>query len=132
QFAAEFVDFLIRGQGVQPQQAIEKAAARVYQGILATVFGQYPALSQLLGQDVQNGLRDAGALLQSMVTDVANWKQRISQGMGGGNTMGVMGVHSTQPMVSPIGNMTLQQSNMNRPVQSGAFGMLHTPEAPVV
>lgn len=108
QYVVDFADFLNRGQGQPPQVAADKAAARIYQVMLATVINQYPALRQVMEQNVLIALNDAAALATNINNDINAWKQRVLSGGGMGGAMPGMG-----------GMMQPQQTNVNAFTVSG-------------
>jgi hypothetical protein len=141
QYVVDFADFLQRGQNQPPQQAADKAASRIYQSMLATVAGQYPAVRGMLDAQTQNGLNDAATVANAIQNDINMFKQRLASGgnmgVGGGLGVGVGagGVNHTQHVnafaVSGVGVSTNTYNNPSAPVSGGNSGLLLGTEAPV-
>jgi hypothetical protein len=90
QRAVDFCEFLIRVQNNQPMVAAEKAAAKIYLGLLYTMVAtpQFAVLQQMIDQNTATGLNQAGAELQAITNDVQNWlrsgtQQQSPYGTGG-------------------------------------------------
>lgn len=107
QSVVDFCDFLMRGQNQPPQQAADKAASRVYQVLMASLYRQYPALQQFLDQSIITGLNDAALVGQAMQNDIAQFKQRLA---GGYNvSQPAFNQFGVQPQVMPSHGSHLNQ-----------------------
>ncbi|ARV77295.1 hypothetical protein FDI21_gp126 [Pseudomonas phage Noxifer] len=141
QYVVDFADFLHRGQQNQPNAAADKAAARIYQAMLATVAQQYPAVKQLVANAgdaaTLNGLNDAASVANNIQNDINQWKARLQGGVGmGGGGIGVGvgvgvggGVSHTQHVnafaVSGVGQPTSSgYNNPTGPATVGSSGLL--------
>lgn len=81
QRTVDFCEFLIRVQNNPPMVAAEKAAAKIYLGLLYTMVAtpQFAVLQQMIDQNTATGLNQAGAELQSITNDVQNWLRQGTQ-----------------------------------------------------
>lgn len=145
QYVVDFCDFLQRGQGQPPAQAADKAAARIYQCMLATTIQQYPAIRQFLDAGTQTGLNDAAALAGQITNDINQWKMRVQSGgmpqqmgmpvmgMAGGQVMGMTNQNAQAFAVTGVGQ-TPGYNNPAGPANTGGdSGMLlgsNTPSKP--
>lgn len=125
QSVVDFCDFLMRAQQNPPQAAADKAASRIYQVLLSSMFRQYPALGGYLDQSTIAGLNDAAALGQSIINDINSFKARLSGGHNPHQQQPAFNQFGGQPNVMPSHGNNLNQfavQGVGKPVHS------HTPD----
>lgn len=91
QRAVDFCEFLIKAQNNPPPVAAEKAAAKIYLGLLYTMVAtpQFAVLQQMIDQQTATGLNQAGAELNAITNDVQNWLRGAQQNQSPYGTGGV-------------------------------------------
>lgn len=81
QRTVDFCEFLMKVQNNPPNVAIEKAAGKIYMGLLYTMVAtpQFAVLQQMIDGTIATMLNAAGAELNAITTDVQNWLRNGQQ-----------------------------------------------------
>lgn len=125
QRTVDFCEFLIKVQQNPPNVAIEKAAGKIYMGLLYTMVAtpQFAVLQQMIDTNIATMLNAAGAELNSITTDVQNWlrngQQQVQQSPYGGSV--TIGGGAQLPQIS-TGSYGTQPAGNNPHAALSAYG----------
>jgi len=121
QRAVDFCEFLMVVQRNTPQDAITKAAGKIYMSLLAVTASQYPQVAQQLPQDMINQLTQVGAEFNDIQRDIHGFKS--TRAMPQGNMGYAQGQVQGNGMLPPINP---NQQYHNQPMQGGVQQILNT------
>jgi hypothetical protein len=143
QMVIDFVEFLCVIKRYQPQEAVKMAAQRVYEALLAVVFGTYAAElqnEQVTPSGYWAGLQTAAQIFQSVTNDIRQYKsgaynqqQTFQQptGFPGGGQLPPIGHHQPNTggyHVPPVNNGISQFQTSGYKPNGGNGGGYHIPQ----
>lgn len=122
QMVIDLTELLIVTKGYPPQDAVTKAAQRVYEAFLGMAYSTYPQLQQVTPRELQFGLQTAQQIYQSITNDIRQYRNGGMQNMTQmGNSGNLPPINYNQAPQNNFAGAQVGGSYSHQPYQQNSF-----------